>query len=197
MLMTTRRSSAAHARALWQESADPRRTPVEPYLKSRDLELGDDVAGKIIRWHPGVGAMLALFRNVITDEPQGISRTFLDREGRKIGRKFLGPVGGAAVKLDPDENVLDGLHIAEGIESGLAARRLGLRPTWALGSAGAISAFPVLSGIEALSLLREHDEANRKASDACATRWLSAGCEVVNILPNRGKDANDAIRRSA
>ena len=63
--------------------------------------LGDDLAGDVMRWHPRIGAMLALFRNIVTGEPQAISRTFLDREGRKIERKFLGPVGGAAIMLDP------------------------------------------------------------------------------------------------
>jgi putative DNA primase/helicase len=115
----------------------------------------------------------------------------------KRERLWLGPVGGAAIKLDPEGNVHSGLHVGEGIETCIAARQLGLRPTWALGSAGAIAAFSVLAGIEVLSLLCEHDEANRKAAHACATRWLSAGREVVNILPNHGKDANDAIRRSA
>ena len=46
-------------------------------------------------------------------------------EARKIERKFLGPVAGAAIKLDADEDVLGGLHIGEGIETCLAARMLG------------------------------------------------------------------------
>ena len=56
----------------------------------------------------------------------------------------MGPVGGAAIKLDADEDVLGGLHIGEGIETCMAARMLGLRPAWALGSAGEIAKFPVL-----------------------------------------------------
>lgn len=39
-----------------------------------------------------------LFRNILTNEPQAVSRTFLDVDGRKIKRKFLGHVGGAAIK---------------------------------------------------------------------------------------------------
>ena len=138
--------------------------------------------------------MLALFRNIVTDEPQAISRTFLDHEARKRERKFLGPVGGAAIKLDADEDVLGGLHIGEGIETCMTARMLGLRPAWALGSAGAIAAFPVLNGVECLTLLREHDQANRDASDACAARWAAAGREVINIEPLAGKDLNDTIK---
>ena len=141
--------------------------------------------------------MLALFRNIVTNEPQAISRTFLDHEARKIERRFLGPVGGAAIKLDADEDVLGGLHIGEGIETCMAARMLGLRPAWALGSAGAIAAFPVLSGVECLSLLREHDDANKRAADACASNWTAAGREVFNIRPIAGKDINDAIKGAA
>ncbi|HXZ16295.1 MAG TPA: toprim domain-containing protein [Roseiarcus sp.] len=79
----------------------------------------------------------------------------------------------------------------------LAARALGLRPTWALGSAGAIAAFPVLNGVAALSLLREHDEANARAAEAVAARWQAAGREVFDVRPNKGKDINDAIRGDA
>jgi hypothetical protein len=59
--------------------------------------------------------------------------------------------------------VLAGLNAAEGVETALAARRLGLRPARALGSAGAIAAFPVLLGVEYLTLLAENDEASARA----------------------------------
>lgn len=141
--------------------------------------------------------MIALFRNIETNAPQAISRTFLDHEGRKIARKFMGPVGGAAIKLDADEDVLGGIHIGEGIETAMTARQLGLRPAWALGSASAVAAFPVLGGIECLSLLREHDDANERASDTCAARWAAAGRELVSIRPIAGKDLNDSVRGMA
>lgn len=180
---------------LWSEGVDPAGTPAETYLRSRRLEL--DVTGDVLRWHPRLRAMLALFRNIVTNEPQAVSRTFLDQEARKLGRKFVGPTKGAAIKLDADEDVLGGLHIGEGIETCLAARMLGLRPAWALGSAGAIAAFPVLNGVDCLSLLREHDDANKRAADVCAANWHAAGREVFNILPRAGKDINDSIKGAA
>jgi putative DNA primase/helicase len=179
--------------SVWDAGVDPRGTPVERYLNSRRLDLGDDIAGTVLRWHPGIGAMIALFRNVHTDAPQAISRTFLDGDARKIDRKFLGPVGGCAIKLDEDAEVTMGLFIGEGPETCLAARQIGLRPVWALGSAGAISNFPLLSGIDALSLLREHDDANARAAIACGTRWKDAGREVLDVWPNAGNDVNDAV----
>jgi putative DNA primase/helicase len=187
------RTSAALA--LWHASAPPRGTLAERYLASRGLELGDDVALEVLRWNPDIGAMVALFRDVRTDEPRAVSRTFLNREGVKIDRRFRGPVGGCAVKLDADEEVLGGLHIGEGIETCMAARMLGLRPTWALGSAGAIAAFPVLSGIEFLTILEEHDDASKHAVEACAARWHAAGREVIINEPVVGKDLNDSLRR--
>ena len=141
--------------------------------------------------------MIALFRDIETDEPCAVSRTFLDHEGRKISRKFLGPVGGCAIKLDPDEEVLGGLHLGEGIETCMAARQIGLRPAWALGSCGAIAAFPVLAGIEALTLLRERDDANARAADQVTLRWQAEGREVFDAWPNVGKDVNDSLRGGA
>jgi hypothetical protein len=184
---------SAYALSIWNVGVDPRGTPVERYLAGRGLRLDDGIAGDVLRWHYGIGAMLALFRNIETDEPQAISRTFLDGQARKIERKFLGPAGGCAIKLDEDAEVTMGLFIGEGGETCLAARQIGLRPTWALGSASGISGFPVLSGIDALNLLREHDAANARAAIACGTRWKDAGREVFDVWPNDGNDVNDAV----
>jgi putative DNA primase/helicase len=76
------------ALALWREGVDSRGTVVERYLNDRGLELGEDVAGDVVRWHSRIGAMLALFRNVLTGEPQAVSRTFLDREGKSSNANF-------------------------------------------------------------------------------------------------------------
>jgi putative DNA primase/helicase len=195
------------ALALWGEAVEPRRTLVERYLNSRALELDDDLAGDVLRWHPRIGAMVALFRNIQDGQPQAISRAFLDTEGHKIERKFLGPVTGAAVMLDPFDDVLTSLHIGEGIETCMTARQVEhRRPCWALGSAGGlkatgepyggITAFPVLGGIECLTILTENDESgtNARAVEACAARWHAAGREVFLNDPIGGKDLNDAVR---
>jgi putative DNA primase/helicase len=186
-----------HALALWRESVDPRGTLAERYLASRGLQLGDEVAGNVLRWHARIGAAVALFRNIETNRPQAVTRIYLDSNGNKVRRAFLGPVGGAAIKLDHDDAVTNGLHIGEGVETCMAARQLGLRPCWALGSAGAIAAFPVLSGVEALTILAENDDASAKAVDACAARWHAARREVLINEPIGGKDLNDAIKGGA
>lgn len=101
----------AFAMRLWNDACDPRGTVVASYLASRGLTLPDDIAGEAIRFHPAlkfdgkaVGGMLALFRDIRTNEPCGIHRTFLDRAGNKLGRKMLGRARGAAIKLDADES---------------------------------------------------------------------------------------------
>ena len=141
--------------------------------------------------------MVALFRNIETGKPQAVSRTYLDSSGDKVERRFLGRVAGAAIKLDPDENVLSGLHIGEGVETCLAARQIGLKPAWAPRSCIAIGAFPVIAGVEALSILREHDAANERNADLCGMRWHEAGRQVFDVWPRVGKDVNDAIRGAA
>ena len=91
----------ADALALWNASVAPRGTPVERDLASRHLQLDDELAGDVIRWNARIGAMVALFRNIVTGKPQAVSRCYLDASARKIERKFLGPGGGAAVCSTP------------------------------------------------------------------------------------------------
>lgn len=138
--------------------------------------------------------MVALMRNILSGEPQSVKLTLLDADACKILRRNLGPVWGAAVKLDPDKSVLSGLHVSEGVETGMAARQLGLRPTWALGNDGAIATLPVLAGVQSLTLLAEHDLASARAVEVCAARWHDAGREVLINRPIGGKDLNDALR---
>ena len=93
-------SRVAHALAIWEEARDPGGTIVESYLASRhcSISLPIHVAGEAIRFHPAlqisgtcVGGMVALMRDVLTNEPCGIHRTFLDNRGRALidsdGRK--------------------------------------------------------------------------------------------------------------
>ena len=179
----------AAALRLWDESEDPRGAVCEFYLNGRALDLGDDIAVDVLRWHPGISALISLFRNIETDEPQAVSRTFISYDGRKLSRKFLGPVGGAAIKFDHVDG--SNLAIGEGIETCLAARQFNGVPVWALGSCGAIASFLILPGIKTLSILRERDEngANDRASAVCAARWRAAGREVIDVWPSH--DCND------
>jgi hypothetical protein len=189
-------------------------TPGERYLQETrciDTAAVQDVLARAdaIGWHGAVylnepahalhGQRLGCIVGILTDPKSGyptgaISRTYIGPDLSKVCKaKTLGtPLG--VIRLSADDDVLCGLHLAEGIETGLASYQLGLRPVWALGSAGAISAFPVLSGVECLTILAEHDEASAKAVQACGTRWHTAGREVLINRPIGGKDLNDAMR---
>jgi putative DNA primase/helicase len=195
----------ARAVTIWHEAVPAQGTVVARYLASRGLDLPE--GADVLRFHPRcpwrdeaenrtiyVPAMVAAMRSVTTDEPQGIHRTRLSADGAKVGRRMLGIAAGAAVKLDADDAVTTGLHIAEGIETALAARQLGFRPCWALASAGGIKGFPVLRGVEVLTILGENDDANRRAVEECAMRWHQAGREVVVVEPASGSDILDAMR---
>ena len=197
----------ARARALWGEATDARDTVVEAYLAGRGLDLVNNI-NEVVRFHPRcpwrdeaegrtiyVPAMVALMRSVTTNEPQAIHRTRLTPDGAKVDRRMLGIAAGAAVKLDADDEVTMGLAIGEGTETCLAARALGFKPCWAVASAGAVERFPVLGGIECLTILAENDDTNARAVEACAARWHAAGAEVHIIRSTRGSDLNDVLKQ--
>jgi hypothetical protein len=118
--------------------------------------------------------------NIKSNEPQALQITALHPDGSKIGRKMRGPAAGTAIKLDPDDMVGDGLGVTEGFETGLAVALQGWRPIWAAGSAGAIRDFPVLSGIEALTVFSDNDSSGTglEAARKCAHRWREADREI-------------------
>lgn len=189
------------AMQLWRETRPIAGTLAERYLTSRGIILPADI-DHVIRFHPvcpfGKGArlpcMVALYRHIHTDAPVGLHRTALTPDGKKIDRKMLGECRDAAIKLTPDHDVSLGLGIAEGIETALSVMQAGWRPIWALGSAGAIARFPVLAGIEWLSVFADHDFAGVNAAKNCAERWHDAGREVHVVMPrSRGADFNGAM----
>jgi hypothetical protein len=204
--------------ALWLAAVDPRGTLVERYLKSRTLDLPDEAANEAIRFHPDCSfeygerfpAMICLVRNIVTNEPQGVHRTALtadgtaikrpDKAGRlKTFRKSLGSISGGAIKLDPDEDVEQGLCIGEGVETCLSGRQLGLQPAWSVVSTGGVARFPVLPGVDGLHVFKENDANGVSAKDvgACARRWYEAGRDVIIVEPDTAKDLNDELREAA
>jgi putative DNA primase/helicase len=195
--------NGAAAVRLWGEGVDPHGTLAERYLNSRGLGLPDDVAERVVRFHgscPWGGdrrpVMLTAFRSIPDDRLVAVHRTLLSDDGRKLDRRMLGPVGGAAIKIDCDLDVEHGLTVCEGFETGLAGRELGFRPVWALGSAGAIATFPVLPGVDALTILAETDDsgANERVARACGNRWSAADREVILATPRVAGDMNDALQ---
>lgn len=196
------------ALTIWDQSLDPRETLVEQYLKSRALDL-PDAARETIRFHSNCSfrgeclpAMVCLIRNIVSNEPQSIHRTALTSSGQAVkrdGKTFrmsLGTISGGAIKLDPDEEVTQGLCIGEGVETCLSGRMMGYRPVWSVLSTGGIASFPVLPGLKGLTIFGELDArgASEKSIGACAERWLAAGKDVLTEWPLIGNDLNDEVK---
>ena len=186
-------STAALALNIWNEADVITGTLGEDYLHRRGLWLPD---GAEMRFHPRCPregsvqpAVIMLMRDIISNEPRAIQRRFLLPDGSKDGPALsLGPTSGTAWKLTPDEDVTLGLGIAEGHADALAAIKDGFSPVWATAGTGGMAKFPVLGGIEALTIFRDRGEAGLAAAEQCAARWRDAGREVVIVPPSHGDD---------
>jgi Toprim domain len=187
------------ARAIWNAAGELRGTLGESYLRSRGLEVGENLA-HVLRFSPALSykgetaaGVVALFRDALSGQPCGIHRIFLDRDGRKLERMMLGRTKGAAIMLDAYEDVTLGLHIGEGIETCLAARAKDYRPAWAMGSVGAIASFPVLQGLEGLTVFAENGSASAQAAHELCERYWAARIETFVCEPPVG-DFNDLTK---
>jgi putative DNA primase/helicase len=208
MLSDDDQARIQRALEIWKQSVDPTGTLVEKHLASRKLGLSDGIRGCVLRFHKAcswlnddtdelshVPAMIAAMRDAGTNELRAIQITAFRSDGSKIGRKTRGVTTGTAIKLSPDDSVEYGLTIGEGTETVLAGMKLGYAPAWACGSASNLRGFPVLPGIDALTILVDHDEVGQRAAAECAQRWIAAGIEVFRHVPrNVGQDFNDIVR---
>jgi hypothetical protein len=119
------------ALALYKEAPPYGGTIGERYLReTRLIDLGTlPNLDHVLRFHPSCPftpmrrhpCLLALFRDIITDEPRAILRIATDDDLTKLGMLSLGPTHGAAIKLSPDSEVTTGLCVAEGLETALSA----------------------------------------------------------------------------
>ena len=194
------------AERIWRQT-----TPLGPdaiaYFCRRgiDIEAVPEYGG--LRWHSRCPwesttkrCVIGRYTTALGNEPRGVWRRPID--GGKP--KALGPTAGCIIRLWPDEAVEGGLALGEGVETVLAAatriehRGTLLQPAWASGSAGNMANFPVLSGIEALTLLIDNDAsgAGQRASEECRARWVAAGREVTALIPNiSNSDFNNLVMR--
>jgi putative DNA primase/helicase len=197
--------------------------PIEPgtisatYLEQRGCALPPDDTH--LRWHPCVRnpkeyhvgpALVALVTDVETGDPTSLHRTWLAPDGSgkaALDRPRLLAVGhrsDGVIRLWPDDAVTLGLVIGEGVETCLAAARAGLTPVWGTISAGNMTNFPVLPGLEGLTVLVDHDKCNPRtgrspgiaAARAVIARYAEAGFDPgrdikVIFPPTEGQDAAD------
>ncbi len=202
-----KRWSLEKAARIWDEASDPAGTLVEAYLASRGLSLPPDAP---LRFHPRAWrnadngphgpAMVALMTDAETSRAAGVHVTYLqpDGSGKADGGRqkiMLGHVG--VIRLVPNANVTTGLGLAEGIETALAVmQRAGWSPVWAATSAGAMRLFPVLAGIEALTIFADMDGPGLAAARECGQRWAEADREARLLAPPAG-DWDSMLPRKA
>jgi hypothetical protein len=161
-----------------------------------------------LRWHPQcplgrerVPAMVALMTDTVTNEPSGIHRTYLKRDGSAKAdvpepRMMLGNAG--VIRLSRDEDVERGLGITEGIETGLAVTaNCRWRPIWACGSLDMLKSFPVLNGIECLTVFADSKPNEIAGARECAERWVKSGREAEVKMTGGAGDFNDVLIRAA
>jgi putative DNA primase/helicase len=172
------------------------------YLRGRGCELPrNDVRQLPALAHPcgyTGPVILALVTDTVTGAAISLHTTWLSPDGSgkaPIERPRLLAKGcrkaGGVVRLWPDAAVTTGLLIAEGVETALTAAH-GFTPVWACIDAGNLANFPMLAGVEALTIVADHDRAGVRAAEECAARWLEAGREVrVWASEVEGQDFND------
>lgn len=164
-----------------------------------------------LRWSPKLRhpskycgpALVALITDARTSEPISLHRTWVlpDENKAAVHPQRLLAKGhrnaGGVIRLWPDEAVTQGLSIAEGIESALSAAHA-ITPVWSCINAQNLGDFPVLSGIECLSIAADNDPPGVTAAQKCANRWVASGAKVRIIQSDvPGTDLNDIVMRGA
>ena len=197
---------SATAEGIWRRTLPLRGTVGEMYLRHRGCALPPPDSD--LRFLPASGkyppSLCAKITDATTNAPLSLHFTRLASDGRgKAGTeqdKLLlsgHRKRGGVVRLWPNEAVTCGLAIAEGLESALGAAHL-FQPVWAAIDASNLAQFPVLAGVDALTIFADHDNIGIIAAKACARRWHAAGREVRIRAPRVfGRDAADIAREVA
>lgn len=146
-------------------------------------------------------ALVGLITDAVTRKPLSLHRTWVQADGSKADvdppRLLLGGhrKQGGVIRLWPDEAVTMGLGVAEGIETALSLA-WAYAPVWASIDAGNLTTFPVLPGIEVLTIGADNDAAGITAAQACAARWTDADAEVY-VTRQTQNDLNDTLKEAA
>ena len=198
------------ALSLYNEGKPCRGSPIEDYLYyTRGIGKWLDTfpyLDKVFRFHPNcpfgderLPCMLALVREIKTNAPVAVHRTALKlgKRPERIGRLSLGATGGGAIKISPDHEVQSGLLIGEGIETVLSASAvLEFKPVWSLIDKGNLAKFPVLPGLECVTVAIDNDASGdgQRAAAECIQRLTQGGIEVISAQTNLAKDFNDVLK---
>jgi len=172
----------------WQSLGEVRAVGRQ-YLEARQCVLPPkggalrfDPAGRHPSGYRGP-CLVAMVTHAVDDTPISLHRTWVNADGTKTNldpsRLLLGGhrKAGGVIRLWPDEAVMTGLGIAEGIESALSLAHA-IKPVWSCIDAGNLAKFPVLPGIESLTIAVDDDPSGIGAANECAERWAQEDRDV-------------------
>ena len=192
-------------RALW-DSCLPISGEAQDYLQFRHCVIPPTDSD--LRWHPAIKhpsghvgpALVALITHVLTGKPLSLHRTWVTPTGKaNVTPERLVLSGhatkGGCIRLWPDDWVSGGLALGEGVETCLSLAHA-FKPVWATIDAGHLEDFPVLAGVEVLTICQDNDSAGHKAAAACTARWVDAG-RTVRVTRQAANDFNDILTRAA
>ena len=177
---------AATVLRIWNEGVDPAGTLAEKYLTARSLHLPPELRVLVLRFHPAcpwesvtVPCLITAFRAIAGDDahrrsshPPRSAGTLAEGRAHDVGQLWPA-VRSSSIPAG------DRLAIGEGVETCMAARQLGLRPVWALGTAGGDREATAMSMASRIDHLGENDDgANRKRRKRAAI----TGTDAASIL---------------
>lgn len=142
-------------------------------------------------------SLCGLVTDATTGAPLSLHFTPINADLTRGDRRYLSghPLTNGVIRLWPDESVTHGLAIGEGIETTLSLAH-DFSPVWAALDSGHLKQFPVLAGVEYLTIIVDADDAGIDAAAECAERWMNAGREIALVTPSRmGADLNDEVLR--
>jgi hypothetical protein len=142
-----------------------------------------------------LGEMEEIERRFLRDPEHivAVQRIRLDDKGRKVERRSLGPLGNGVVFIGSiwEQFYSATATIAEGVESALAARKLGFTGVVAMTGCSRFRTFDPPWIWQSLTICAENDAASESAWRAAVPRWRAAGHKMRVVAPNDGlKDAN-------
>lgn len=203
-----KRDPAIALRKVFAGSTEPKGTLVEKYLNSRGLDL----PVRDISFHPAVSyyeqgkfvakypAMLATYSNA-AGAPNTLHVTYLTEDGRKrdlsAPKKIMTPkehMGGGAIRLFEPAEVMG---IAEGIETALAAAKLGEIPVWASTNTNMLEQWQPPEGVRCVHIYADNDMnyAGQASAYRLAHKLMIAGIQAVVSVPDMFGDWNDVLTR--
>ncbi|MBM3655300.1 MAG: DNA primase, partial [Alphaproteobacteria bacterium] len=204
--MQIKAASSDSARRLFAMSQPIPGTSAETYLLERGIINLDDLDG--LRFHPRCfyrrsdtivvpwPALIAAVTD-LNGSITGAHRTWLDRLG--VGkapfdspRRAMGDLSGKGVRFGVAADVM---AAGEGIETVLSVRSLLPRmPMIAALSSAHLATLSFSPTLRRIYVLRDNDDAGRKATDCLVERATASGIEAIVLAPQLG-DFNDDLRR--